>query len=155
MDPLHVTCTGCLDFAFQVTNDGSSDPTEPIFALILSNFAGFTTDAGYIDNSGDTNPVHVNRTAGGGKVGFSFATEAAVIFPNESTSILVVATNATNFDSNGGLHFAAFDGTENPPLTTDATGLFEPTPEPSSLLVAAIAFLTIAAFRKSRNLSAN
>jgi hypothetical protein len=43
VDPLGVTCSGCLDFAFQVTVDPDLSYAA-IFAMNLTRFFGYTTD---------------------------------------------------------------------------------------------------------------
>ena len=71
VDPFGVTCAGCLDFAFQISVDTSAAGAG-IFSTGLSRFFGYTTDAGYVTNSGDVVPNTVSRGPFGGGVTFLF-----------------------------------------------------------------------------------
>src|SRR5215469_3372620 len=100
VDPFGVTCSGCLDFAFQVTLDPSLE--SGIFHVNLAEFFGYSTDVGYIEGTGvmggsggDGIPTSVNRGPLGGTVTFLFGSSTSVIGPGGSSAILVVATNAT------------------------------------------------------------
>lgn len=156
VDPLGVTCTGCLDFAFQVSEDGGL--SSGIFNVNLSRFFGYTTDVGDIAGTGSTgagpgngDPISVSRGSGGGGIGFRFSAPGATsntIGPGGSTDILVVATNATTYDALGTLAISGGNG--NSPANGQITGLFEPTlvvPEPSTaiLLFLGLGVLGIAA----------
>ena len=102
VDPLGVTCTGCLDFAFSVT----VDPTlanAAIFSINFARFFGYTTDVGYVDGSGDTAPNSVSRGPFGGGIGFNFNTMSSALIPGQSSDFVVVATNATTYDTGGSL----------------------------------------------------
>jgi hypothetical protein len=157
VDPLGVTCAGCLDFAFQISED--SGLSSGIFSTNLSAFFGYTTDVGYVDGTGamggsggDGNPVSVSRGPFGGGVGFNFATATAgaPIGPGGSSAILVVATNATTFDSLGVL--AINGGRQGSPANGQISGVFEPTfqavPEASTALLLTLGLAGFAAFRK-------
>jgi hypothetical protein len=147
VDPFGVTCAGCLDFAFQLSNDPTS--LYPIFAVNVSQYFGVATDVGYLEGEGDTFPVSVARGPGGGGIGFSFATSAAVISPGYVSPWLIVATNATAFNSAGFANIAAFTGQTN--ITTQISGLFEPSfegvPEPSAAALISLGFVGIFMFR--------
>jgi hypothetical protein len=150
VDPLGITCAGCLDFAFQV----SVDPNSPDFAFSvnLARFFGYTTNVGYVLNSGGAgalDPNAVSRTPFG--VGFAFTTGATVISRGKSTDFLVIATNAKTYDTLGFLTIAGgrdSDPTHN--INGQVTGLFEPTfvPEPSTTLLLSLGLLGISVFRK-------
>lgn len=159
VDPLGVTCAGCLDFAYQLSNDPSS--LYPIFAVNLARYFDFATNAGYvhfsdpdIGSDGDTAPVSVTRAPAGGQIGFSFATAAAVISPGYNSPWLVVATNATAYDSRGMATVAAFNFTSQTNITTQISGLYEPSgqaaPEPSAVVLLSLGVLGIAVFRFAR-----
>ncbi len=156
VDPLGVTCSGCLDFAFQVSEDPGL--SSGIFNMSLANFRGYTTDAGYIagsgsmgGNGGNGDPISVNRGPLGGTVGFVFSSTSSpdtAIGPGGSSDILVVATNATTYDSLGVLGING--GRAGSPANGQITGLFEPTlqnpvPEPSAALLLSLGLLGIAA----------
>ena len=146
VDPFGVTCSGCLDFAFQVSvNPGLSNF---ISAMNLSRFFGYTTDVGYVVDSRDVAPNSVNRGPFGGGIGFNFNTLASVLTPGEQSDFLVVATNATTFDTNGSLGISGGNGTIG--INGQINNLFEPTfvPEPSTVLLLSIGLAGIAAFRK-------
>jgi hypothetical protein len=151
VDPLGITCVGCLDFAFQLTEDPLL--STGIFNASLSSFFGYTTDVGYVNGTGRMGgsggagtPILVNRITSGAGVDFVFVnpTSGAAIGPGGQSAVLVVATNATSFDSLGTLGIAGSPGI-NP-----ITGLFEPSrvPEPSTALLLSLGLAGIAALRK-------
>jgi hypothetical protein len=126
-------CAGCLDFAFQITVD-SSAAGAGIFSANLARFFGYTTDVGYVTNSGAVAPNSVSRGSFGGGVTFLFNTADSAIGLGRVSDFVVVATNATTYDRNGSLGIAGGDS-QNPNLSCQFTELFEPTfvaPEPAS-----------------------
>jgi hypothetical protein len=141
-------CGGCLDFAFQITVD-SSAAGAGIFSANLSRFFGYTTDVGYVTNSGDVAPNSVSRGPFGGGVTFLFNTADSAIGLGRVSDFVVVATNATTFDRNGSLGIAG-GNSQNPNLSGQINNLFEPTflPEPSTALLFGIGLIGIAALRK-------
>jgi len=70
------------------------------------------------------------------------------IGPGRSTDILVVATNATTYDTLGALGISGGNGAS--PANGQITGLFEPTfvPEPSTIVLLSLGLAATAAFRK-------
>jgi len=157
VDPLGITCAGCLDFAFQINED--SGLSSGIFSTGLSAFFGYTTDVGYVDGTGnmgasggDGNPISVSRGPFGGGVSFVFVTptSGAPIGPGGSSAILVVATDATTYDSLGVLSING--GRQGSPANGQISGIFEPTflltPEPSTALLLTLGLAGLAAFRK-------
>ncbi len=156
VDPFGITCAGCLDFAFQVHEDAGL--SSGIFAVGLSAFFGYTTDVGYIAGTGglgagpgNGDPISVSR--GGGGVHFLFSSPSSpntTIGPGGSTDFLVVATNATTYDSLGALGVSG--GRGGSPANGQITGVFEPTfqatPEPSTLTLLSLGLVGVAAFRK-------
>ena len=156
VDPLGVTCAGCLDFAFQINEDPGL--SSGIFNVVLSQFTGFTTDAGYIigtghmgGSGGNGDPISISRGPLGGGVGFLFSSPSSpdgVIGPGGSTDILVVATNATTYTTLGVLQISG--GRADSPAIGQITGLFEPgsVPEPSTALLLGLGLAGIAALRK-------
>jgi hypothetical protein len=146
-DAVYKTGSGTLDFLIQVAfnsvtpADVSAEITAPpafLTGVANADFTGFNTNVGYLtDGSSLPGSIFVNgtgmpdsaeRTSDGSLVGFLFGPAGSDITPGTTTDVLVIATNAKSFDANGtlGLQFA-----------TDPTvgGAFEPTPEPSSLLM--------------------
>jgi len=125
------TAAGTLDFVYQITNSaGSMDSLE---RLANSRFRNVTTDVGYsatdiaggvFSNSGTVVPTQVTRSSGlGDIVGFNFDTAIA---PGATTQILVIRTNARSFST--GSSSIINGGTAN-------YGTFQPTPEPTSLVL--------------------
>jgi hypothetical protein len=102
---------------FQVTNTNSSPNFFSLGQEANTNFGGFSTDVGYITNgstlpsspflNGSGAPNTVDRSAlPGSTVVFNFVTPG--IIPGSTSDVLVIVTNATNFDSNGSLRLAFF-----------------------------------------------
>jgi PEP-CTERM motif len=127
--------TGMLDFYYQVVNGAGSSgsiarETDSIFGSFITS-VGFRTDGGSLTGTGFTDaivtPVTADRNSTGLVVGFSFnPPDSAKIQPGQTSAVLVISTNATNFTSG----FASvIDGG----ATTVAS--FAPTaiPEPSSV----------------------
>lgn len=149
VDPLGITCSGCLDFAFQLTLDPGL--SAGIFNARFGRFGGYTTDIGYLDGSGIA-PISVSRGTGGAGIGFVFASTASqtnVIAPGDSSAILVVATDATAYDNLGVIGISGGRGTS--PANGQLTGLFEPepqAPEPSAVLLFGVGLAGIAIIRR-------
>jgi len=134
-DPANTFCAGCLDFMYQVTNNvGSTDSVGRTTAI---NFTGWLTDVGFAANgsslgggfvNGTVVPVTVDRSGSGDSIGFSFTPFSASIQAGQTSNVLVIETNATNFAPG---FFSLIDGG----VTTVAA--FEPTaarvPEGSAL----------------------
>jgi len=104
--------TQTLDFYYQFTNDNNSP--DSISRITMTNFAGFTTDIGYTNANWDGRgnrfvnflgdpdqqvPLFGDRPSAG-TVGFSFGIpDAAKINPGETSSTLVIRTNASSWTS--------------------------------------------------------
>lgn len=163
IDPFGVTCSDCLDSAYQV----SLDPffSAGIFNVGLGRYFGYSTDVGYIDGSGDNPccsgdgaPIAVSRGPFGGTLEFVFTpTAGEPIGAGGQSAILIVATDAKTYDSRGILGMSG--GRADSPATGQITGLFEPTfqapvPEPSTavLLGLGVAGIVLPGARK-RSLS--
>jgi hypothetical protein len=115
----------------------------------FARFFGYTTDVGYVNGSGSGAPNSVSRGPGGGGIGFNFNTMSSVLIPGESSDFLLVATNATTYDTGGNLTISGA-GNNNPTVSGQVNGFFEPTfvPEPSTALLLIFGLVGIAALRK-------
>jgi hypothetical protein len=151
VDPFHTFCPTCLAFAFQVSLDPGVNGT--IFAITDGFFGNVAADAGYLDQSFWT-PTLVNR--GPGSIGFNLihnaGTSSATALPTGgSTDFLVIATDATSFNTKGQMSLSnfVFSLTSNGPVG-HITGLFEPVPapEPSPFALLAFGLPALAALRK-------
>src|SRR5215467_9837517 len=108
--------SGTLDFYYQVANNTtapncgtSGKPAcDPIARETDTTFTGFLTSTGFrIDGSsvpsgffvdGTVAPVTADRNSVGDVVGFSFSPpDSAKIQPGQTSNVLVISTNATNF----------------------------------------------------------
>jgi hypothetical protein len=93
-DAANTFCAGCLDFYYIFTNNGAGINER----FSASSFTGFLTDVGYVGYAGgpgDNKPGAVTRSGDGSVVGFDYTT--ADLTAGETTEILVIETNATNF----------------------------------------------------------
>jgi hypothetical protein len=86
--------TGGLDFVYQLSNDGTS--LDSIDRLTVASFAGFSTDVDYVTGTGNPPPTTADSSASppGKTIGFNFPVSGAVVLPGETTTLLVVETNA-------------------------------------------------------------
>jgi hypothetical protein len=112
-DPNNTFCAGCLDFVYQLTNNGP----DLLERFSMYNFAGFRVDAGFDPNSGLRAPLTVNRTSDGSTIGFNYP-GADNILSGETTPFLVIETDALGYtdgfftaqDGNAGFGFAYAPG---------------------------------------------
>jgi len=152
---------GTLDFYYQVSNNPTAPncpttqhPTcDPISRVTDTSFThsltalGFRTDGGSFGGPfvpGSANPLFGDRSTSGDVVGFNFSPPvAAKLQPGQTSDVLVISTDARNFDSgnasviNGG---------------TITVASFEPAavPEPGSILLLSTGMLGLFAMRRSR-----
>ncbi len=153
--------SGTLDFYYQVTNNTTAascgtvgkPACDPISRETDTTFTGFTTSLGFrVDGStlpigifvdGTVVPVTADRNSVGDVVGFSFQPpDAAKIQPGQTSNILVISTDATNFTSGNA---SVIDGG----VTTVAS--FEPAPaipEPGSFFLLGGALVTLLGVRR-------
>jgi hypothetical protein len=103
--------SGFLDFYYQFTNNAGS--TDSIQRITMNPFTGFLTDVGYrgtlpspagpYTTTGTEVPLFADRDLpDGSTVGFQFfdvatGNQLTKIGPNETSSIMVIKTNATAF----------------------------------------------------------
>ncbi len=136
---------GMLDFYYQLTNNTTAtncghagqQACDPLSRLTATNFIGFLTSLGFRTDvfgpfvNGTVAPVTADRNSVGDVVGFSFnPPDSAKIQPGQTSFVLVISTDATNFTTG---NVSVIDGG----VTTVAS--FEPrsnpVPEPTSLLL--------------------
>jgi hypothetical protein len=114
-DPSNTFGAGDLDFVYQVMNSANS--TDSIGRTTAINFTGFLTDVGFTLTgstlgagfvNGTVVPITVDRANSGDSIGFSFTPPvSAAINPGQTSTVLIIETNATNFTSG---HFNLIDG---------------------------------------------
>lgn len=127
---------GGLTFVYWI--DNTNGPTgNSLSRFTTSNFTGFSTDVSF-DNTNGRFPTLVDRGASGDVMGYSFLGDPELGFgngkiaPGETSSKLVIQTNATNWTNTLGF---VING------STASASTFAPTaivPEPSSMALAAM-----------------
>lgn len=132
------TGTGTLIFTYSFTNTGPlpGQVAQAITDLIVTGYAGFTTDVNFVPLSGvpagTNNPGSVDRSAGGGTVTFNFTPPASTSIGSGETSATVwIQTNATIYVSGTA---QVTDGFASNIMTVFAPGA----PEPGTLTLAFI-----------------
>jgi len=153
-DPTNTFGAGDLDFVYQVSNNAGS--TDSIGRLTAIDFTGFSTDVGYTSTGstlgagfvdGTVAPELVDRVSPGDSVGFSFnAPLTTLIAPGQTSTVLIIETNATNFTT-GDLNI--IDG------GVSTVAAYEPaaaltTPEPGTLVLFGSGLLGMAGFIRRR-----
>ena len=124
-DPNNVFCAGCLDFTYTFADNGPGI-NERFSAY---NFTGFSTDVGYVGTKGlNVSPTTVDRSGDGSVVGFNYF-PGANLMSGQTTSILIIETNALYFTTGT---FTIQDGS-TVTVAGYAPTLAAQTPEPASL----------------------
>jgi hypothetical protein len=155
-DPGNTFGAGDLDFVYQVTNSANS--IHSVGRTTAINFTGFLTDVGYTTTgstlgfgfvNGTVVPITVDRASSGDSIGFSFTPPiSAAINPGQTSMVLVIETNATNFVAG---NFSLIDGG----VTTVAA--FEPlaarVPEGSALSMLGISGIALLGAMKRKIVS--
>jgi hypothetical protein len=120
------TAAVLLDFwyVFNVTGSG----LDGLARMSATNFTGFTTDVFFHNTGGSVNPLTAGRTPSGATVSFDYGSAPTTVDPGETSSQLLIRTNATAFIP-GTISF--IDGG-----TADVKG-FSPAavPEPTSIFL--------------------
>lgn len=135
-DPGNTFCAGCFDFFYQVINKPAS--TDDIGRISVINFTSWEVDAGYSVGgepadggtafpTGTIVPGLVDRNTAD-TVGFQFAStpDSSAIAPGQTSTVLVVETNAIRFTSGfasvidgGATNVASFEPTAVPEPATE------------------------------------
>lgn len=144
---------GTLDFYYQVANSASS--ASAIARETDTNFVGFTTSLGYRTDGSTLAGGFVNGTVApvlgdvngiGTVVGFHFdLTDANKIAAGQTSTALVISTNATNYTAGNA---AVIDG------GTQTVAAFQPAPgvpEPGTMVLLGAGLLALAGIRKFRS----
>lgn len=158
-DPGNTFGAGNLDFVYQISNNAGS--TDSVGRVTAINFTSWSTDIGYVAAGstlgsgfvdGTVAPELVDRVSPGDSVGFSFnAPLTTLIAPGETSTVLVIETNATSYTTG---YLTIIDGGATTMAAYGPAGAVTPTvPEPASMLLIGGGLLSlagIARFRRAR-----
>lgn len=152
VDPFGVTCTGCLDFFFQVGDHSAS--TGSITRIGLDGlFPSFSDNVGYATESGGIEIAPTSASFGTALPDAPIS-EFLTLNPGQDSDILVIATNATSYAAVGNLGFTISAGGTvlAPPVIG---GMLAPVaaPEPGtiSLLTSGLLCLIGLIYRRKRS----
>jgi hypothetical protein len=116
-DPNNALCANCLDFVYVFANQGPGD----IEHISMSNFGSYATEVGVSTINPNVSPL--DFTESNGTITFDF-TGNNDLFGNETSSQLVIETNAVNFQA-GAITIS------DPSASVTVAG-FQPIPEPAT-----------------------
>jgi len=143
---------GTLIFAPRLRDLDNHGTRSFIWGMRLEGFGDFSTDIDFrTDSLGDVGPNDVTRSGGSGDQVF-FHYDPNTILPPDEGLFLSVLTDAPSYAEVGWITIAAQDGVSGGLYGTTLIGTNAPVPEPSTLLLAAVALLCLAfCARRPRN----
>jgi hypothetical protein len=137
---------GTLDFYYQFTNTTTA---ASISRETQQTFAGLTTDvfvrtddpdAGGPLVTGGVAPQTSDRTANGIVTAFDFGASATNVGPGQTSAILVIRTNATEFVTGN----SALQGATTANIADNVPVITSVVPEPASILLLGTGFVALA-----------
>jgi hypothetical protein len=140
---------GGLTFTYQLINNAAPQPAGDIDRLTINSFAGFLVDGSYQSPTSNVLPTFIDRDLPGDVMGFSFLTLPVPggngpLHAGFTSALLVLQTDADDFHATMA---AVIDGsTVNVPTWGPVGNI----PEPSSLVLAALGFCGLLAWRRRK-----
>lgn len=135
---------GGLTFTYSLTMSGPPGTIDAVSELTAGGYGGFLTDVSYNLSAGEVAPSNFSRSSAPGDVLQFFFSNNGGIALGETSALIVVQTDASNFQEagNGGV-------IDSVPSNV---GLLTPVPEPAigSLLGAALSLLFVFRRRNSK-----
>ena len=151
-DPTNPFGLNDLTFTYSLQNVAGS-PGE-IDRLTIASFANFLADAGQVPVAGNVAPAYIDRSGNGATMGFTFAqipVGSGTLQPGQTSDLLVVYTNAQNLAPSTA---NVIDGSVEQVSTFAPVAGIPGTPEPSSIVLAALAGVGLLAFARRPGRSA-
>jgi hypothetical protein len=148
VDPFGITCTGCLDFFFQVGNHSGS--TLDITSIGLDGlFPSFSDNFGYVTETsgGEIAPISASF---GTALPNAPITEFLTLRPGQDSDILVIATNATAYAAAGNLGISYQPTGSGPVIGGMLTPVLAPEPASIYLLSCGLLGLIGCGYRRKR-----
>jgi hypothetical protein len=163
---VYLEAGGTLDFYYQVTNNTTAPNCghagqpgcDPIARETDTSFTGFATATGFrVDGAslfggvfvnGTAIPITADRNSVGDVVGFSFTPpQAGAIQPGQTSVVLVISTDATNFTAGNA---SVIDGGVTTVASFEPSGSVSRTPEPASFLLLGGGLVALISIRRLR-----